>query len=123
MQVEIKQLDIVSVVKVCFVIYAVIGIIVGLVFFIVTAFTGAIMGQHPEFGPGGLSRIAVSGLGILLVPLFAVMYGCIGAVAGLIVSLVYNIISKVFGGIRLTLVKDTITGAEPVDDKGMEVRL
>jgi hypothetical protein len=124
MKVEIKRLDLVSVIKVCFVMYAILGILVGFIFFLGTLVTGAFMGHSPELGYGGFSRMAATGFGVLLIPVFALIYGCIGAFVGLIVSLVYNIVTKVIGGIRLTLEAETPPeGPALAADKGMEVRL
>jgi hypothetical protein len=124
MKFEVKSLDIVSVIKVCFVIYAILGILVGLIVFLMTLVTGVFMGQSPDFGYGGFSRLAATGFGVLLIPLFALMYGCIGAFGGLIVSLVYNIVTKVIGGIKITLVGEPpAEGLASAADKGMEVRL
>ena len=56
-------------------------------------------------------------------PLLALVYGCIGAVAGLIVSAVYNLIAKVIGGVKLTLSGDPSGPGTPWENKGTEVRL
>jgi hypothetical protein len=123
MNVEIKHVDIISVMKVCFVIYAIIGIVAGLVFLFVTLVTSGLAGYGHEFGYGGLSRVAATGFGVLMVPLLSLIYGCIGAVAGLIVSAVYNLIARVIGGVKLTMSGDPSGPGTSWENKGTEVRL
>ena len=103
MKAEIKHIDILTAVKICFFIYALIGLVVGLIvmFFMVAASGFADYG--PSMGYWGISRWARAGMGVLMVPLFAVVYGCLGAIGALIVTLVYNVTAGVIGGIKVTL--------------------
>ena len=103
MQVEIKHLDVASVVKICFVIYAILGIVVGLVYVIFAMIFSSFLDATGAFEATSVLRIAATGFGILLVPLFALLYGIIGAIGGFIFAVVYNLASKALGGIRLTL--------------------
>ena len=66
MNVEIKHLDIISVMKVCFVIYAIIGVVAGLVFLFITLLTSGLAGYGHEYGYGGFGRLAATGLGVLM---------------------------------------------------------
>jgi hypothetical protein len=59
----------------------------------------------------GLLRVAATGFGFLLVPLFAFFYGCMGAIAGLIFGLFYNLVSRAIGGVKLTVSGDGVVSA------------
>jgi hypothetical protein len=103
MQYEIKRFDVASVVKISFVICAILGIVIGLVYVFIALAIGSLAAYGEVLGENPLLRIAATGFGILLVPVFALFYGCIGAMAGLIFALVYNLIAKALGGVKLTL--------------------
>jgi ABC-type multidrug transport system fused ATPase/permease subunit len=122
MQVEIKHLDIVSVLKVCFVLYAILGIVVGLIYVFAALILGSFLDYGDVLGEGGLLRIAATGFGILLIPLLALVYGCLGALGGLIFALIYNLISKALGGIKVSLTGETAETATG-GAGGTEVRL
>jgi hypothetical protein len=107
-QVEIEHLDVASVVKISFLIYAVMGIVVGVVYVLVVLVVGGIVGDE-VLGGGGAFGLAATGLGLLLVPVLALVYGLIGAIGGVIFSVVYNVLAKAIGGIRITL-KDEVAG-------------
>jgi hypothetical protein len=122
MHVEIKRLDVASVVKISFVIYTVVGIMVGIVYVLVALVFGSLMnlGGVPE--GSGLLRLAATGFGVLLIPLFALFYGCIGAVGGAVLALVYNAIAKTLGGVRITLTGEGSVG-EVGGSESSDVRL
>ena len=122
MHLEVKRLDVASVVKISFVIYTVIGIIVGIVYVLVALVFGSLMRVGGMSDTGGLMRLAATGFGVLLVPLFALFYGCIGAVGGAILALVYNAIAKTLGGVRFTVTGDGSPG-KTVDSDTSDVRL
>jgi len=95
---RITRVSPVSVAKVAFVLYAIIGLIGGL-FFAAFSLLGAAIGaaQHdasPLFG-------ALFGVGAVL--FFPILYGCLGALVGLIMSAFYNLVAGFVGGIELTL--------------------
>jgi hypothetical protein len=112
MHVEIKHVDITSVVKVCFVIYAILGMVIGLVYVLIALIFTSLLDFGSAFEGSGLLRIAATGIGILLVPLFALFYGLIGALAGLIGAAVYNLVAKALGGVKLTLEADLRGGTD-----------
>jgi hypothetical protein len=115
MEVEIKRLDVGSVVKVTFILYAVLGLVIGIIYMLATVIFsglfGARYGMHDPLG----SRALAMGLGVLMVPLMALLYGLLGALGGLIVALLYNVISKAIGGVKIRL-KGEITGAGSAGD-------
>ena len=110
MDVEIKGLDIGSVVKVAFVLYVVIGIVVGVVYLIVSLIVGGLMSYG--YGPqeAWLGRTISTGVGVLMIPLIALLYGVFGAIGGLIFAVLYNLIARTVGGVKIRLkgeVQDT----------------
>ena len=123
MQVEIKRLDIVSVVKVCFVLYAVIGVIAGLVYAIVALVLGSFLDHSQVFEGSRLMPLAATGLGILMIPLLALIYGCLGALGGLIFAVVYNLISRAVGGVKVSLWGEVAGPGSSVQPNEQEVRL
>jgi hypothetical protein len=123
MRVEIKHLDIVSVMKVCFVVYGIIGLVAGLIVLLVTLASSSLIGYGEGWGPGRLSGLVRAGFGVIMVPLIAVMYGCIGAVGGLIVAAVYNVICRIIGGIKVTLAGEGLGPGTDNPSNGREVRL
>jgi hypothetical protein len=103
MEVEIRGLNVGSVVKVAFVIYAVVGLLAGIVYLIAAVVFSGLFDHG--FGAGGtwIGRTAAAGLGILMIPLLALLYGFIGALGGLIFALLYNVICRAIGGVKVRL--------------------
>jgi hypothetical protein len=122
MQVEIKRLDVWSLVKISFLIYAVLGIIVGVIYIFFALLLGGLVGYN-EALDGGLFRIAATGVGVLLVPLLALFYGLIGAIGAAILAVVYNVLSRTIGGVKLTLQADSATGEVGTSRLQTDVRL
>jgi len=114
MEVEIKGLDVGSVVKVAFVLYLVIGLVVGVIYLIVSLVLGGLLGYGSGYGPeqAWFGRTVAAGLGVLMIPVMALLYGFIGAVGGLIFALLYNVIARTIGGVRVRF-KGEIQGAGP----------
>jgi hypothetical protein len=113
MDVEIKHLDVVSVVKVAFVLYVVVGLVVGVVYLLVALLFGGILGHGYGAHEAWMGRTLAAGLGVLLVPLLALLYGCLGAIGGLIFALLYNVTARTIGGVKVRL-KGEDSSAGPV---------
>jgi len=95
----LKSLGVLSCGKISGLMYAAIGIIVGLVFSMFSML-GAAMGIA-ENEPGGAVLGLVFGVGaIIVMPIF---YGVIGFVGGLLSALFYNLMAGLFGGIEMEL--------------------
>jgi hypothetical protein len=101
-QVEIEHLDVSSVVKISFLIYAVMGVVVGVVYVFIVLLVGGIVGDE-ALGGSGVFGLAATGLGLLLVPILALVYGLIGAIGGVILAVVYNILARTIGGVKIAL--------------------
>lgn len=89
----LKRIDPISLARV----YAVISLIVGLIVGIFVALTGSLIALAP-----GSSRI-VAAFGIASVIIFPIFYGVTGFVAGYVGALIYNIVAKNVGGVKLSL--------------------
>jgi len=98
---EIKRIDLWSMFKVAFFVYAVLGLVVGMIygfFMLVGGMFGSFIDE--EFaGLGFLGGV----IGLVLIPFFALLYGAIGSVFITIIGWVYNLAVGTFGGIRLTV--------------------
>jgi hypothetical protein len=112
--IEIKGIDLWSLFKVSFLLYAVLGLILGILYGILMLVAGGLQSaflgdEWPRFGLlGGI-------LGIVLIPLMAVLYGVIGSVFATIGGAVFNLIAGFAGGIRFHTDDGTATpqpGAE-----------
>lgn len=100
---EIKRIDVWPVVRVAFMIGAVLGFILGLVSsLLIAAFSnlvGAISGVDLTHGPGEVSRGIIVAGAIFWTPI----YGVIGAFLAAITVWIYNLMAKWAGGVRLRL--------------------
>lgn len=123
MKAEIKHIDILTAVKICFFIYALIGLVVGLIVMFFTIAASGFADYGAGMGYWGISRWARAGIGVLMVPLFAVVYGCLGAIGALIVTLVYNVTASIIGGIKVTLSSERPGSGMHQGSSETEVRL
>ena len=100
---QIRRVNVWSLMKVTFVIFAVLGLIVGLFYAIFFAF----MGQMMELGgPSELSRMSglFSGIMGIFVGLFlAIFYAVFGSLMTAFFAGLYNLLARGFGGIELHL--------------------
>jgi len=103
MKIEIKHVDVASIAKICFVLYSILGLIIGVMYVFMALVLGGALNYASAQDDLGLLRVAATGFGFLLVPLLALFYGCIGAIAGLLFGLFYNLVSKAIGGVRLVV--------------------
>jgi hypothetical protein len=97
---EIKRIELFSVFKIAFYIYAVIGffiaIVYGFFFLVLGGIQNAVFGDEiPQLGAFGML------LGILALPFVALMYGAIVSVFVTIGCWVFNLIAGAVGGLRL----------------------
>jgi len=100
-QLEIKRIDLWSLFKIAFIIYAIVGILVGVFFFFFSLLMGSIgssMAYEEEFSGFPFLGGAV---GLLMIPFFAFFYGVIGSVFATIGAWIYNLICTAIGGLRV----------------------
>lgn len=87
-----------SVAKVAFVLYAIIGLIIGGII-ACAALLGATFGAHESEGSAVLG--ALFGVGAVI--FMPILYGCFGALGALVSSAIYNVVAGFVGGIELTV--------------------
>ena len=107
--IEVKRIDLWTLFKVSFFVYAVLGLIGGFfyLFFmmVATGIGGAFLDEEiPNFGMlGGV-------LGIVLMPVLAFVYGAIGSVVATIFGVIINLIMKATGGMKFDVTVTEIGG-------------
>lgn len=95
---RLKRIDVGSLFKMAFVLYGVLGLIVGMFY----AFIFAVMGSVGSFlEEEGIPHLGFLGgvLGIIAIPVLAVLYGVIGGVVAAICGALYNLVARWMGGI------------------------
>ena len=90
----IKRIDPLSAAKIGSIIAAAIGLLAGVVFFLVSSLFGAALGQQEG---GGLAMFG-GAMGMVLLP---ILYGIFGFIGGLIQAFIYNLAAGFVGGIRI----------------------
>jgi MFS family permease len=98
----VKKIPLWPVLRVSFILFIIIGIVIGVFYAIMLSVWGAFMSSFAEAGFGeqfGLLR----GLGFVLIPIIAVLYAVFGTIIVAIWTLVYNLLAAVVGGVELVL--------------------
>ncbi len=98
----LKKIPLWPVIKMAFVVFIIIGIVIGVFYAMMLSMWGALMGSFTDAGFGeqfGMLR----GLGFVLIPIIAIMYAVFGTIVVAIWTVVYNLIAAVVGGIELVL--------------------
>jgi len=110
MEYEIKRIDILSVVKIFFFLFLIIGFIMSLVYFVfmnmASGFLSNFSGEELEI-PAGVLGGFVSLFGIMF---FSVMYAIFMSVFTAIILGLYNIMAHYIGGIKATFKPGHISG-------------
>jgi hypothetical protein len=88
--------------------YAIIGVLIGVIFALFTMAMGSMMGA------GSMGRGGMPNFGWLSVIIFPIMYGVIGFIAGIIVGFLYNLVAGWTGGIELTFSTTPVTSTSIV---------
>ncbi len=87
-----------SVAKVAFVLYALIGLIIGAIVAVASLIGATLgLGQHDGSALFG----AIFGVGAIV--LLPILYGVIGTIGALVMAGIYNLAAGLMGGIELTL--------------------
>ena len=101
-QQALRSVGAVSCAKVFAVMYGFVGILIGAVFSLVFLFTGMAAGSDGL--PGGMQSPVLSlFLGVGSILFFPICYALLGALGGLIMSGLYNLIAKYTGGIEIEI--------------------
>jgi hypothetical protein len=95
----IRNVGVLSVGKVFGCVYALLGLIIGGIFSLISLAGFAAAGGGQNAGPGAL----IFGVGaIVAVPIF---YGVIGFIGGIITAALYNLVAALVGGVELDLIQ------------------
>jgi hypothetical protein len=98
---EIKRIDLWSLFKLSFIIYAVIGVLVGLIYMVFFMLLGS---MNSSFFADEFPNVGVLGggvIGLLIIPFFAFINGIFGSVFTTIGGGVYNLIAGMAGGLKI----------------------
>jgi hypothetical protein len=97
----LKRVDLWSLFKIAFVVYAIMGFIAGLFYGMMIALLGSfgdMLGEELP-GVGNLS----GAIGVIAVPLLAMVYGVMGSLVVTIGGALYNLIARFVGGLKVTV--------------------
>ena len=94
----IRKVEVTSVAVFMAIIYAVIGFIVGLFFFLFGGIFAAAMEEA-----GGVGMGALGAAGMIIFPFF---YAFIGFIMGAVIAIIFNVFAKMIGGLAIWLDMD-----------------
>ena len=92
----LKKVDLLSAANVL----GLMGVVWGLITAVLAVILSGIIGTTASILPGAEAAI---GVGILSVVILPITYGIVGFVAGVVTALIYNLVSKWIGGIKLDI--------------------
>lgn len=94
---SIRRVDPVSAMKVCAVLYAAIGLFIGAIISLIGM--AGFMARAGQDLPGAFGFL-FGAAAIIIAPVF---YGIIGAIGGLVMAALYNLVAQFTGGIQIEL--------------------
>ena len=97
----IRRIDVLSLAKVLGVLYAMLGLVFGLLFSFFSLMGAAIGAGMQDAGAEGTVFSLLFGVGAVVA--MPILYGIMGFVGGLLTALFYNLTAGFVGGIRLDL--------------------
>jgi hypothetical protein len=98
----LKKIPLWPALKMGFVLFIIIGIVIGVFYAILLSTWGVLMSSFTDAGFGEQFGV-LRGLGFVLIPVIAIMYAIFGTIVVAIWTIVYNLIAAVVGGIELVL--------------------
>jgi hypothetical protein len=99
---ELKRIDIWSLFKVAFVLYASLGLVAGLFYGLIIMLIGqlgGLLGNEDIPGLGFLTGI----VGVLAIPVLALIYGVLGSIVVAVGGALFNLATRWVGGVRFDL--------------------
>ena len=110
---EITRVDVWSLFKVVFLLYAAVGVMVGLFYWFVLVVAGGIGSAFLE--DADLPNLGILGgaLGVLLVPVIAFFYGAMSGLMALIGGSLFNLVVRISGGLKFEM--GEVVEASPPD--------
>jgi hypothetical protein len=96
----IREIGVLSLGKVAGIVYACMGLIVGVIVALVSVL-GGFAGLFDEGGaaPGFIAMFLGAGA-VFVLPIF---YGLLGSLIGMLVAVIYNVAARLVGGIEITI--------------------
>jgi hypothetical protein len=96
----IRRIGVVSLAKIMGVLYAGIGLLIGICFALFSLLGGgAMMASGAEGGAGGAGMMMGMGIGAAII--FPILYGLLGFIGGLISGWLFNLAAGFVGGLEL----------------------
>jgi len=108
---EIRRINIWSVMKIAFVIFAILGLIIGILYFIFFLFVGQVMEMATPDEFSGMTGLFSGFLGFFAVFFLAIFYAVFGSLMTALFAGIYNLMARGFGGVEVHLEART-TGPE-----------
>jgi predicted lipid-binding transport protein (Tim44 family) len=112
-ELEIREINIWSVVKVAFFIFIVIGLCVGLLAFLVVSAAGSLFSSWmgPTAANVALGTFSTM-FGLVFALLLSVFYAVMGTIMVFIISFFYNLVARFLGGVTVNVVeKGPVSGS------------
>jgi hypothetical protein len=100
---EIRRINIWSVMKIAFVIFAILGLIIGIFYFIFFLFMGQVMEMATPGEFGGMTGAFGGLLGFFGIFFLAIFYAVFGSLMTALFAGIYNLMARGFGGIEVHL--------------------
>jgi len=97
--IEVKRIDLWTLFRLAFLLYASLGLIAGFVVAGMMTLVGSIGGALAEEDVPGLGLLT-GVVGLFFVPVLALVYGAIGSVIITIIGALFNLMSRLGGGLR-----------------------
>ncbi|MDQ2680211.1 MAG: hypothetical protein M3Y21_04195 [Candidatus Eremiobacteraeota bacterium] len=98
---RLRSLNIVQWGLVSALIYAILGLVVGIFWLPFAAIMGGAMGAMSPMSRGGV--VPGAGIGVFAVILFPILYFILGFIFGIIFAALYNLVARWTGGVEMTL--------------------
>jgi uncharacterized protein involved in cysteine biosynthesis len=89
--------------KIGLTLYALIGLIVGVMFALISLMAGGIASHLGPSAPSGLSSVMGVATGVGAIIVMPIMYGVIGGVAFAITAFTYNLVAGWVGGLEVDI--------------------
>lgn len=99
----IKRMNPMSVGKIYAVLGAIMGVLVGLMFFAFSQATSSLYSGSSAYGGSKVPQGLLAGLGAFAIIVAPIVYGIGGFIGGVIGAAIYNVVAKWVGGIELDL--------------------
>src|SRR5262245_19232858 len=94
----IKRISPVSAAKISGVLYAGLGLLIGICFSVFSMLLGSMASSNSELSGTPFFGMIFGAGAIIIMPIF---YGVIGAIRGLITALLYNLVAGMIGGLEI----------------------